>query len=97
MHKILFSPDPSAASAGADPVPVPPTTVELKKLLDAAAAGSTAAQKKLDELAVENVALRDRIDKLEAARKKDDAPPPAAPAAPAPAKGILDRLNPLNW
>jgi septal ring factor EnvC (AmiA/AmiB activator) len=59
---------------------LPPTTSELKKLVEDAAAGSKAAQEKLDRLALENVELTERIDRLEAAQaSKEKAAAAAAP------------------
>lgn len=62
---------------------LPPTTQELKKLIDAAAAGSTAAQTRLEELAKESADNRKRIDALE---KKLEEKKPAPAPTPAPAE-----------
>lgn len=82
MHKILMHPDPTPA--GGD---VPPTTAQLKQLVDAAADGNKAAQAKLDKLAADYSGIADRIAKLEAAAAKaapttEEAPPPPPPSKP---------------
>lgn len=70
-----------SADAGA----LPPTSAELKALVDAAAAGSKAAQEKLDAVLKEHGELRGRVDKLEAAAAQKPAFKPV-PQKPPPSR-----------
>ena len=63
---------------------LPPTTQELKVLIDQAIAGNEAAQKELRELREENAQLKVRIEKLS----------PPAPAANAPGQTVSGSLLP---
>jgi len=57
--------------------PLPPTSAELKALVDAAISGSKAAETRLAAILQEHGELKGRVAKLEeAASKKAAAPPP---------------------